>query len=372
MTTHKTDRELLAKEYDTVNNRLFLVQIVVLCGLLALFQFSGASQALADGLVRRFGEGLWFVSNAVYVLVSVFGFAACMTPFSFYSGHVLERHYELTDETTGEWLGDFIKSLGIDLVLAVILFSVIYALLRWIPAWWWLAASVFYILFTVVITGVAPAFIMPFFYELEPLQDGDLTRAIQSMMDEAGIAVSGVFKWVGEEKAETAQAVFAGFGKNKRMILSDTLLSGYTPDEILAVVAREVGHHKNRDTLRLTFTSSVLALVGFYVAHLCLVRLTGVVGVEHIYDIAAAPLFIFSLFIFSLISMPFSNMQSRRLEYAADAYAVEQTGGADALVSAFEKLADQSLSNKEPAPWVEFLLHSHPSLARRIKRVQQS
>lgn len=372
MSKHKTDRELLAQEYDTVNNRLFLVQILVLCGLLALFQFSGASQALADGLVRRFGENMWYVSNAVYVLVSVFGFAACMTPFSFYSGHVLERHYDLTDETTGEWLGDFVKSLGIDLILAVILFSVIYALLRWIPVWWWLAAAAFYILFTVVITGIIPAVVMPNFYELEPLRDGELKRSILSLIDGAGIVVSGVFKWDGEEKSETAQAVFAGFGKNKRIILSDTLLSGYTADEILAVVAREVGHHKNRDTLRLTLTSSVLALVGFYVAHLCLVRLTGVVGVEHIYDIAAAPLFVFSLFIFSLISMPFSNLQSRRLEYAADAYAVEQAGGPEALVSAFEKLADQSLSSREPAPWVEFLLHSHPSLARRIKRVQQS
>ena len=90
-----------------------------------------------------------------------------------------------------------------------------------------------------------------------------------------------------------------------------------------------------------------------------------------IFDIGAAPMFIFSLFVFSLVSMPFANMHSRRREFAADAYAIEKMGSPDALVAAFEKLADQNLSNKEPAAWVEFLLHSHPSMARRIARVRE-
>ena len=117
-------------------------------------------------------------------------------------------------------------------------------------------------------------------------------------------------------------------------------------------------------------TSSVLALIGFYISHLCLTGLAGALKFSTIYDIGAAPLFLFSLFIFSLVSMPFANLHSRRREFAADAYAIRKMGSPDALVSAFEKLADQNLSNKEPSTWSEIVLHSHPSITRRIERAR--
>lgn len=372
MSERNIEREAMAKEYDAIHNRLFLLQILVLGTLLAVYQFSGASLALAQGISARIGENLWYAANAVYTLVSVFGFAACMFPFSYYSGHVLEHHYGLSNETFGDWFSDFTKSLLIDLVLATILFSVVYALLRWMPNIWWLAAAVFYILFAVVISTVAPVVIMPLFHKFEPLQEGELTDAVRKMMDDAGIKVVGVFKWGLEEKTTTANAAFAGFGRTKRIVLGDTLLSGYTHDEIMAILAHEVGHYKNRDTLRLMVTSSMLAVLGFFIAHHCLIRLVDVFGIPAVYDIGGAPIFIFCLFVFSLVSMPVANMHSRRREFAADAYAIEQMGSSDALVSAFEKLSDQNLANKEPAAWIEFLLHSHPSMSRRIERARQS
>lgn len=370
MANNDTDRDAMAKEYDAIHNRLFLIQILVLATLLAVYQFSGASAALVSGLAGRFGADLWYVTNAIYAAVSVFGFAAFMMPFSYYSGYVLEHHYDLSNETFGDWVADFIKSLAIDLVLATILFSVIYALLRVIPEWWWLAAAVFYILFAVVISTVGPVLIMPLFHDFQPLEEGDLTHAVRGMMEEAGMQVIGVFKWGLEDKTTTANAAFTGVGKTKRIVLGDTLLTGYSQEEILAILAHEIGHYKNKDTLRLMVTSSLLALLGFFVAHHCLIWLTAFFQLGDIYNIAAAPVFIFSLFVFSLVSMPFANMHSRRREFAADAYAIEKMGSPDALVSSFEKLADQNLSNKEPSAWVEFLLHSHPSMARRIERAR--
>lgn len=369
--TKNATRDEQAKEYDSIQNRLFLVQIFFVGTLLAVYFFTGASAALADGLARRFGESHWYLTNALYTLVTVFGFSACMFPLSYYSGYTLERHYDLTNETFGDWIFDFFKSLMLDLILATVLFSVLYALLRWMPNWWWVFATVFYILFAVIISTLAPILIMPLFHKFEPMEESELTAAVRDMMSGAGIKIIGIYKWGLEEKTKTANAAFAGFGKTKRIILGDTLLSGYTREEILAILSHEVGHYKNRDMFRLMVTSSVLALIGFYISHCCLVGLSGIWGFEHIYDIGAAPLFIFSLFIFSLVSMPFANMHSRRREFAADAYAVEQMGSSDALVSAFEKLADQNLSNKEPNPLVEFLLHSHPSIHRRIARVRE-
>lgn len=370
MTDQQTSREKMAKEYDAIHNRLFLLQILVLGILLGVYQFSGASAALAKGLTGRFGESLWYVTNAIYTLVSVFGFAAFMSPFSYYSGHVLERHYGLSSETLFDWLADFIRSLLIDLLLATVLFSVIYALLRWIPDWWWLAASIFYIFFVVLLSSIAPVLFIPLFHKFEPLEEGDLTTAVHALMADANITISGVFKWGLDVNPSTANVSILGFGQSKRIVLSDTILVGYTQEEILSIVAIELGHQKSRDTLRLLATSSLLALLGFYIAHHCLIQLTAFFGISTIYDIGAAPIFIFSLFVFSLISMPFANMHSRRRKFAADAYAIKKLGSADALVSAFEKLADHNLANKEPAAWVEFLLHSHPSMARRIDRAR--
>jgi STE24 endopeptidase len=364
-------REAMAKEYDTIHNRLFVIQILVIAVLLAVYQFSGASAALANGLSVRFGENQWYISNAVYTLTTIFGFAACMCPLSFYSDHVLERHYIHSDETFGEWLADFSKSLMIDLLLATIIFSVIYALLRVLPNWWWLFATIFYILFAVVLATWVPAVIMPLFHKFESLQEGELTQAVCTMAEQAGIEVVGVYKWGVESGTQTANAAFAGLGRRKKIIIGDSLLSRYSQEEILVILAHEIGHYKNRDTLRLMFTSSALALIGFYISHQCLTGLSGALGFASIYDIGAAPLFIFSLFVFSLVSMPFSNMYSRRREYAADAYAIQTMGSPDALVSACEKLADQNMAHKEPSAWAEFFLHSHPSSARRIARAKE-
>ena len=371
MSNSSSDRAALAKEYDALHNRLYLFQIIFIILLLAVYQFSGASAALVDGLNARFGPKLWYLTNVVYTIVSVFGFSACMFPFSFYSDHVLEQHYELTNETTGEWMEDFLKSLMIDLLLAAIIFPVIYALLRWMPHFWWLAAAAFYILFSVVLSTIAPVVIMPMFHKFEPLEEGELTDAVRKMMEEAGIKVVGVFKWGLEAKTNTANAAFAGFGRTKRIILGDTLLSRYSHEEILAILAHEVGHYKNRDMFRLMTTGSLLALLGFYVAHGCLAALVGLLNLGSLDNITAAPVFIFCIFIFSLISMPFSNMHSRRREYAADAYAAKTLDDTAPLETALEKLADQNLSNKEPAAWVEFMLHSHPSIARRVARLRE-
>lgn len=369
MARKDTERDALAKEYDAIHNRLFIVEFLVVSLLLGIYLLSGASAALANGLGMHFGEGHWWITNVVYTLITVFGFSACMFPLSYYNGHVLELHYEISQESFGDWLAYFFKSMMVDLLLGTVLFSVTYALLRWIPSWWWLASSVFYILFSVVLSTIFPIYIMPLFHQFEPLDEGDLSSAVREMMTEEGIAVSGVFKWGMEDETPTASVAFTGMGRARRVVLGETLLTGYTQSEILAILAHEVGHYKCRDTVRLIGTSSVLALIGFFVAHLCLSALAGLFGFEQIYDIGAAPLFIFSLLIFSLISMPVANMHSRRREFAADAFAARKVGSSDALISAFNKLADQELSSKDPVAWVEFLLHSQPSMSRRIERL---
>jgi STE24 endopeptidase len=354
-----------AKQYDTINNWFFLARILFAAGILALYLLSGASAALAAGLRASFG-GNWPAVNAVYILISIFGFTALLFPLSYYTEHVLENHYGLSTETFGEWLAHFIKSLLLDLVLGLVFFEIIYALLHYAPVTWWIWATLFYIAFGVVLSALFPSLILPLFNTFEPLKNGPLAEKVTAMLEQAGIKTMGVYTWGIEEKNSPANAAFTGLGKSKRIILSSSLLKEYSDEQILAILAHEIGHYKNRDTLRLFAVSSIMAILGFWIAHLLLQQLVSRLGFASAADIASMPLFLFALMIFSLVTMPLSNAYSRKREYAADRYAIETTGNAEAFTTALEKLTEQNLTDKEPHPLIELLLHSHPSLKRRL------
>ena len=362
--------ELKAHEYEGAQHRLFVWQMGCLFALLGAFLWSGFSETLATNLTIRWGVDLWFWVNMVYTALVVLGISIFLFPFSYYGGYVLEHHYGLSNQTLMDWSGDYFKSVLMDLVIASVLVSVLYAFLRWIPDIWWLVGTGFYISFSVLFSFLAPVVILPLFNPFEPLENGALEERVRSVVSSAGITLSGVYCWGLEEKTNTANAAFVGMGKTKRIILSDTLLKGYSEEEILAVVAHEAGHCRNGDMVRIMGVHGVFALIGFYVVDLFLRGSIGWVGLSSISDIAGAPLFFFGLILFSMITMPVANGYSRQREFAADAYAVDTLGSADALVAALEKLSKQNLSVREPNRWVECFLHSHPSLKRRVERAR--
>ena len=196
-------------------------------------------------------------------------------------------------------------------------------------------------------------------------------RPVWVSVEKAGLRVVGVFQWGLEEKTNAGNAALTGLGNTRRIILGDTIIKDYSQDEIIAVLAHEIGHYKHRDMARLIAAGSLLAAGGFYLAHLFLQRLVAMFGFAGPDDIGSFPIFVFCLLVFSLVTMPVSNAYSRRREYAADAYAVASLGSSGALVSALEKLAAQNLADREPPAWIEFLLHSHPSISRRVRRARE-
>jgi STE24 endopeptidase len=198
-----------------------------------------------------------------------------------------------------------------------------------------------------------------------------LTEAVKAFVEREGLKVLGVYSWGLEAKTTTGNAALTGMGRTRRIVLGDTMIKGYSKEEIIGVLAHEVGHHKHRDLWRLLGVGTVIATVGFYIAHIALQSLVGTFGFEGIADIGSFPIFVFCLFLFALITMPLVNAYSRKREYAADAYAVRAIGAAEPLTSALEKLAEQNLADTEPSSWIEFLLHSHPSISRRVKHARQ-
>jgi STE24 endopeptidase len=268
-----------ARAYEAVHNRIFLVRIFMTVLALAVYQFSGASAQLAENLYLRFDHRwAWPLANGVYILITVFGFAAFMFPLSLYVDHILEHRYGLSKQSLESWLGDFFKSLLLELLLTLVFFEGVYAFLRWSPDYWWVWAALCYVLFVVVLSAVAPVWIMPLFHKIEPLDNPELTEAVQTFVQNAGLNVLGVFRWGLEEKTLTANAALAGLGRTRRIILGDTMLTGYSREEIVAVLAHEVGHYKNRDMPRLMAVGALLAVAGFFVAHLALKSLVAYFG----------------------------------------------------------------------------------------------
>jgi STE24 endopeptidase len=363
------DRAMQAREYESLHNRLFVLRLLLTALALAVFLFSAGSAALAQGLASRFGAW-WPLTNGVYVVVAVFGFAALTFPLSYYEEHALEHRYDLSRQSFGGWLADYFKGLALEIALALVFFEVLYALLRWAPGGWWLLATAFYVVFTIGISAVAPVLILPLFHKFEPLDNPELVARVTEFAQRAGLKVTGVFRWGLAEKTATANAALAGLGRTRRIILGDTLLTGYTTDEILAVLAHELGHQRHHDLTRLLVVGTTLAALGFYSAHLMLAKLVHAAGFASPAEIGSFPILVFCLLAFSLLTMPLVNAYSRRREYAADAYAVATLGAAAPLTAALEKLATQNLDDRTPPAWIEFLLHSHPSIARRVVRAR--
>ncbi len=252
--------------------------------------------------------------------------------------------------------------------------EVIYAALRAFPDTWWLWAAGFLLLFSILLTNLAPVLLMPLFNKFEPLgeEHTELVARLTRLVEEAGAPVRGVFKFDMSKRTKAANAALTGLGSSRRIILGDTLLQEFSPDEIETVLAHELGHHVNRDIPTGILIQGGITLTGLWLASLGLKAGVAVLGFQGVGDIAALPLFLLVMGAYGLLTMPLMNAYSRWREQRADEYALQLTHKGEAYASALTRLANQNLSEIEPEPWIEFLLYSHPSLGKRIKHARQT
>ncbi|HUJ09896.1 MAG TPA: M48 family metallopeptidase [Verrucomicrobiae bacterium] len=353
-----------AKRYEAIHNVLFVVETVYTLALLVAFLYSEGSDFLAD-VARSISSNAW-ISVAIYASVVVISTKLLFLPLNYFGGYHLEHKFDLSNESFGAWALDELKSLGLNLLLGVLVLDVLYFLLRRAGHWWWVGAGLFFLLFGVVLSTLFPVLILPLFYKLKPLENESLKQKLTALAQRVGAKVLGVYRMGMSEKTKKANAAFAGLGKTKRIILGDTLLDKFDEDEIEVVMAHEMAHYRHGDVWRLIAWGTFTTFVGLWIADLILERLLPHFGFARISDVAAFPLLAICLFLFSLVVMPLNNVFSRWCEWRADATALELTRNRDAFIRAMRKLADQNLADLSPHPLIEFLLHDHPSLARRI------
>jgi STE24 endopeptidase len=284
-----------------------------------------------------------------------------------YYGLRLERQYQLTIQKTRSWLWDEAKGFMVGLVLAGLIAELLYFTIRQSPQHWWIITWGLFIGLFVALAQVAPLVLFPIFYKFEPLENEDLKKRLLRLSDKAGTKVRGIYKWHLSEKSRKANAALTGLGATRRIILADTLLDHYSPDEIEAVLAHELGHHVHRHILKSIFVQAAVTLFGFWAANYVLHLSIEQWGMfDTLSDFSNLPLLVLLATTLSLLLMPAMNAFSRFNERQADRYAFEHIRSVQPFISSMNKLAAQNLAERTPSRWVEWLFHSHPAISRRV------
>ena len=292
-------------------------------------------------------------------------------PIGYYAGFVIEHRFGLSNQTAGRWAWERLKGILIGAPVGLLVLVVLYScLIAWGPLWWLPVGTVLTVL-SVILARLGPVIILPLFYRVVPLPEGSLKERLLSLCTRSGLPVQGVFSFNLSKNTKKANAGFTGIGKARRIILGDTLVREFTDEEVETVFAHELGHQRRHHIAIGIAAGTVSTFAGLFLTSVLYGRSLATLGFRTPADLAALPLLAVWLAVYGLLTMPAENLLSRRHEYEADVYAVEATGKPEAFVSALNKLARMNLADQEPHPLIEFLLYSHPSIGKRIRRAEQ-
>ena len=293
-------------------------------------------------------------------------------PFDYYATFRIEEKYGFNKTTRRVYWLDAVKELFLSLVLGGVLLALVVWFYTWAGTYFWLYAWGAVTLFSVFMAMFYSQLIVPLFNKQTPLQEGSLRDKIQDFAEKVGFKLDNIYVIDGSKRSTKANAYFTGLGPKKRVVLYDTLIDELTEEEIVAVLAHEVGHYKKRHTLRSMVVSVIQMGVLFWLFSLCVnnAALSEALGGDRAY-------FQLGLIAFAILYSPVNlilgigmNVWSRSNEYEADAFAARYYEG-DYLVSGLKKISVKSLSNLTPHPLYEYIYYSHPSLLKRIDAIKR-
>jgi len=343
--------------------------VVSLAALIVLALWVGPR---LDQLVRHWlGDNPWL---RLVVLAGSYaaGLELLTLPFDFWSGFVLEHRYQLSNLTLRGWVWRRIKGYLVGGPIGLVLLVGLYTLFWFAGDLWWVWAAAGWLAVSLLLGQLLPVAILPLFYKVTRLDDSPLLERLRHVAEGTGLNVEGVYRLQLSTETRKANAALAGLGRTRRVLLSDTLLDQFTPEEIEVVFAHEVGHHVHRHLPKVVAYSVVLAGMGLWLVNLLLQQSAGAlgyVGTEQIpayKDPAALPLLLLVLSLFGLLLMPAKNAVSRFFERQCDRYALERTGMPGAYRSAFVKLARMNKADPDPNPLEVWFFDDHPPIRERL------
>lgn len=346
-----------------------LTGTISIVATLLFFFFDGF--ALVDGIARTYSD------NNIIIAIVFFGIIMLAsdllgTPFSYYSTFVIEEKYGFNKTTRKTFVFDKFKGWLIGAIIGGGLLAIIIWFYESTGVYFWLYAWGIVTVFSVFMNLFYARLIVPLFNKQTPLADGSLRRQIEKYASKVGFNLKNIFVIDGSKRSTKANAYFSGFGREKRITLYDTLINDLEEDEIVAVLAHEVGHYKLRHIIynmvaTVITTGFTFWLLSLFVGNATLSEALGV----------SQPSFHIGLIAFGVLYTPiseitglFMNYISRKFEFQADDYA-KTTYAASPLISALKKLSKNSLSNLTPHPAYVFMYYSHPTLLKRFQNLMK-
>ncbi|MCK9206825.1 MAG: M48 family metallopeptidase [Salinivirgaceae bacterium] len=364
------EKYLKQQSYAKVTDRFSMLTSSISFLLSLLFLgfdgFNWLNQLLLPNISHPILLGLAFFAT-LFLIVELIEM-----PFDWYATFVIEEEFGFNKTTPKIYVTDKLKGYLIGAILGTIFYGLLFQLNVWFPKTFWLYVWAAIALFMVLLSMFYSNIIVPIFNKQKPLPDGELKEAIFRFSDKVGFKVKDIYEIDGSKRSTRANAYFTGLGRYKRIVLYDTLIQELTVDEIVAVLAHEMGHNKKKHTLISLITSLVQMGIMLFIMAIFINNplLSEALGSE-------SHFFHLGLIAFALLYSPIStiiglvmNLLSRSNEYQADAYACQHANG-ESLVSALKKLASNNLSNLTPHPAYVFVNYSHPDLWHRVIRIKK-
>lgn len=365
------ERYSLQQKYEVETTRFSFIQ--------GIFSIVGIILILLMGWLGDLHE--WALSFGYGKVITTLIFFAAIglvtkfitMPFSLWSTFVIEDKYGFNKTTPKLFIFDTLKSLLISAIIGGALIAIITWLFHSSAQWFWIIALGVILIFSLLANALYSKIIVPLFNKQEPLKEGELLNLIKAFAQRVGFPVNKVFVIDGSKRTTKANAYFSGFGRNRRVVLYDTLIEKMENEEVLAVLAHEIGHFRKHhiwiNMIIGTFQSAIILYIfGRFASSIELAQALGYHG-------ASEPVFHLSLIAFGILFSPIenilgivSNAISRKMEFQADLFAA-QHGMGNALVRSLKKLSAENLSNLTPHPAYVFVNYSHPPLFQRVRKI---
>ncbi len=356
------------QQYSLVNHKFGVLSSSFDFAILVIM-FSFGLFGVIDDFLRL------YIENEILLTLAFFGILFICddilgTPFDYYHTFVIEEKFEFNKVTPKLFWVDKLKNLLLTVLLGGGLLTLITFIYQMVPEYFWILAWTLVSCVSVFLMMFYSEWIVPLFNKQVPLEEGELRSKIEDFSVKAGFDLKNIYVIDGSKRSTKANAYFSGLGSKKRIVLYDTLVNDFTPDEIVAVLAHEIGHYKKKHTLIslvISLLSSLImfALLGLFLGNPLIAQALG----------ATISSFHLGILVFGILYTPIStvlnigiNVLSRKHEYEADAYAAK-FGLANDLINALKKLSAKSLTNLQPHTAYVFVHYSHPTLLERVQAI---
>lgn len=364
------DQYRKSQNYLRVNTQFGWVSSSVGLSLLLVFWFAGGFSML-DTWVRSFNKGP-ISTGLVFISILVALKATISIPFSIYDTFVIEQRFGFNKTTFGTFVMDHVKGvliailLGVPLLCAILWFFEYAGNIAWLYCW--IAVTIY----SLMIHYVAPNWIMPLFNKFEPIREGRLKDAILKYARSINFPLENVYVMDGSRRSTKSNAFFTGFGKNRRIVLFDTLIARHTLEELVSVLAHEMGHYKKKHILKSMILGILQSGFMFYLLSI----FVSYEKLFHAFYIENVSIYA-GLVFFGMLYTPMAffgglvtSSISRKNEYEADKFAITTTRFKEPMIAALKKLSVDNFSNLVPHPFYVFLHYSHPPVLERIRAIE--